>query len=95
MQQAREPPGGKARLSINQSDRAALAADPAIGEDRARAIIEARPFAQWHELTRAQGVDQSLIEQLQGRGVELGAPSQGPSRDLGVGAQPTRTIGRA
>lgn len=95
MEQARDPPEQPPRLSINQSDRAALAADPAIGEARAQAIIEARPFAQWHELTRARGVDQSLIDRLQGMGVELGAPSQGPARDLGVGAQPTRTIGRA
>jgi DNA uptake protein ComE-like DNA-binding protein len=97
MSQSRSEGAENQRLYINQSDRDALAANPAIGEERAQAIIEARPFSTWSELKRA-GVDQELINQLRSEGAELGAPSAGPILEPGSGGHPGRpggNIGRA
>jgi hypothetical protein len=71
------------RINLNQSQRADLAGHPAIGEARARAIVEARPFTQWSELSRAIGVDEALIRRLKEEGAELGAPVPGPTLNPG------------
>lgn len=69
-----------------------------LGEEQARALVEARPFHEWGDLKRIDGLDQDRINALKSAGAELGEPTEGPIVEAGSGGSvdsPSGNIGRA
>lgn len=83
---------------LNLADRDALCRLEGIDESKAQALIEARPFHDWSDLKRVEGIDQDRINALKSAGADLGAPKSGPIGEPGSGgsgASPGGNIGRA
>lgn len=53
------------KISINHSSKAALMQLPGIGPEKAKAIIEARPFQSTFELTKVKGIGPATLKKLQ------------------------------
>ena len=69
-----------------------------LGDEQARALVEARPFREWGDLKRIDGIDQDRINAMKSAGADLGEPSEGPIVEAGSGgsgASPGGNIGRA
>lgn len=69
-----------------------------LGEAQARALVEARPFHEWGDLKRVEGLDQDRINALKSAGAELGEPTEGPIVEPGGGGSADSgagNIGRA
>lgn len=69
-----------------------------MGEEQARALIEARPFHEWGDLKRVEGIDQDRINALKSAGADLGEPTSGPIGEPGKGGgapSPIDNLGRA
>ncbi|MEH6663942.1 MAG: helix-hairpin-helix domain-containing protein [Brevundimonas sp.] len=84
-------------LYLNSADEEALSAMDGIGPDRARKIIEARPFTRWSEVERLTGLDPDKVTALRGEGVELSPHGEGPIGEPGSGGSadsPAGNLGR-
>lgn len=84
-------------VHLNTADLEALSR-LGMGEEQARALIEARPFREWGDLKRVEGIDQDRINALKSAGADLGEPTSGPIREAGSGgsgASPAGNLGRA
>ncbi len=69
--------GGQARaqrgLDLNSASEEELAQAKQIGPERARAIVESRPFESWDDLKEVPGFNDRLIQDLQGAGFRVEA----------------------
>jgi hypothetical protein len=61
-------------LDLNAASEDELA-DVGLGAGRARRIIEARPFRDWEEVSRVEGLTEQVVSQLRGAGAVLGPPN--------------------
>jgi hypothetical protein len=82
-------------LDLNVASREELLDLPGIGEDRAQAILQARPFAALDDLLSVPGIGPIILHRVKERGVVLsGGPSPpreseaGPVYVLSAGDQP-------
>lgn len=66
-------------VDLNSASEDELAEDVGLGAGRARRIVESRPFADWDDLSRVEGVTASVVEELKSKGAIIG-PATGPSR---------------
>jgi DNA uptake protein ComE-like DNA-binding protein len=68
--------GGRARargLDLNSASERELAEATQIGPDRARSIVENRPFETWEDLKEIPGFNDRLIEDLKRTGFTIEA----------------------
>ncbi len=69
--------GGPARarggLELNSATEEELARVKVIGPERARSLVENRPFEDWDDLTEVPGFTDQLIEYLQNAGFRIEA----------------------
>lgn len=69
--------GGQARarrsLDLNTATEEELARVKLIGPERARSIVENRPFEDWDDLTEVPGFNDPLIEYLRNAGFRIEA----------------------
>jgi len=82
---------------LNNADQDALSR-LGMSDEQARALVEARPFLEWGDLKRIDGIDQDRISALKSAGADLGGPSSGPIGEPSSGgsaASPASDIGRA
>ena len=79
-----------AKIDLNTTDFKTLEAVPVIGQDGARAIVAARPFATIDELDRVKGISAERLEQI--RAVVTVATSHVPAK---LGSPTTDTQARA
>lgn len=63
-------------FDLNTVSEQELAAVPWIGEDRARALIQHRPFGHMDEVRRLPGFSEDIIDQLVRGGATIGKSSQ-------------------
>lgn len=59
-------------IDINTASREELAEFPAIGEDRAKTLVEQRPFYDWNEVDELPGFNPTLVDEIQQEGAYLG-----------------------
>jgi DNA uptake protein ComE-like DNA-binding protein len=45
---------------------------PMVGPERARRLIEARPFKSWQEVERVPGFDGGMVDDLKSGGAQIG-----------------------
>lgn len=84
-------------VHLNTADPATLS-QLGISDEQARALVEARPFRQWGDLKRVDGIDQDRINALKSAGAELGEPTSGPIGEPGSGGSggsPGGNLGQA
>lgn len=70
---------------LNTADHEALCRLDGIDSGTAKALMEARPFHQWGDLKRVDGLDQDRINTLKSAGADLGEPMSGPIGEPGSG----------
>jgi competence protein ComEA len=63
-------------IDLNSASEEELARVGGIGRERARRIVETRPFNSWEELKDVEGFSDKLVEDLQNAGATLGARSK-------------------
>jgi hypothetical protein len=66
-------------VDLNAASEEEQAEDVGLGAGRARRIVESRPFADWDDLSRVEGVTASVVEELKSKGAIIGPPA-GPPR---------------
>lgn len=59
-------------VDINTASREELAEFPAIGDDRAKTLVEQRPFYDWSEIDDLPGFTPTLVDEIQQQGGYLG-----------------------
>jgi hypothetical protein len=59
-------------VDINSASEDELADDVGLGAGRARRIIECRPFSDWDDLRRVEGVTDVVVTELRRRGAVIG-----------------------
>lgn len=72
-------------IYLNQASAEDLARLPELDDGKAQALVAARPFRSWQDVSLAEGVDQDLVNALKSAGAELGEPSAGPIGEPGSG----------
>jgi DNA uptake protein ComE-like DNA-binding protein len=64
---------GKAtRVDLNSANEQELAQVGGLGQERARRIVQNRPFRNWNDLKRVEGFSDKLVEDLRHAGATLG-----------------------
>jgi DNA uptake protein ComE-like DNA-binding protein len=63
-------------VDLNTASEEELADLPQVGRDRARAIIQNRPFRNWDEVARISGFGQRMIHHLKSGGARIGGSDQ-------------------
>ncbi|HLV65129.1 MAG TPA: helix-hairpin-helix domain-containing protein [Polyangiaceae bacterium] len=63
--------GGAAGVHLNQASEEELAKVEGLGEERARRLIEKRPFLNWDDLKRVEGFEERLIDDLRRAGAQI------------------------
>ena len=61
-------------VDLNTASEQEIADLPMVGADRARALMEARPFKTWDDIERIPGFGQGMIDDLKSGGAQLGKP---------------------
>jgi len=59
------------KVNLNRAAERELADLPMIGDERARALLDNRPFQSWDDVERIPGFDKGLIDDLKSGGAEL------------------------
>ena len=59
-------------IDLNTATQEDLERLPMIGKERAKLIIENRPFEDWDDLRDIEGFSEGMIDDLKSGGVELG-----------------------
>lgn len=67
-------------VDLNAASEDELAEDVGLGPGRARRIIESRPFKDWDDVRRVEGLTDTVVNELQQAGAVLGPPV--PEREL-------------
>lgn len=63
-------------LQLNSATEDALARELGLGPERARRIVESRPFRSWDDVRRIEGLTDAIVQEMTQSGVELGDPAQ-------------------
>ncbi|MFO7178108.1 MAG: helix-hairpin-helix domain-containing protein [Pseudomonadota bacterium] len=58
-------------VNLNRASEEELARIGGLGEERAKRMIEKRPFLNWDDLKRVDGFEERLIDDLRRAGAEL------------------------
>jgi len=66
-------------IDLNRASAEELDRVGGLGQERARRIIESRPFRSWDDLKRVEGFSDKLVDDLRTAGAALGG-EQSPSR---------------
>lgn len=61
-------------LDLNHAGEEQLDQEVGLGPERARRLVESRPFASWDDVVRIEGFTQAVVDELRSRGAELGDP---------------------
>ncbi len=64
-------------IDLNSASEQDLARVGGIGQERARRIVDARPFRSWDDLKRVEGFSDTLVNDLRQAGATLGGSSRG------------------
>jgi len=67
-----ETTGGAHGIDLNTATEEQLERIVGLGLERARRIIQSRPFRTWEDLKRVQGLHEKLIEDLKKAGATIG-----------------------
>ena len=62
----------KTKININMATKDELASLPKIGDQRAQALLDGRPFDSWEEIEDLPGFDEKLVQDFQQGGGYLG-----------------------
>jgi DNA uptake protein ComE-like DNA-binding protein len=68
--------GDARNIDLNSSSEQELANVGGIGSQRARSIVENRPFRDWEDLKRVEGFSDTLVNDLRQSGATLGSQSR-------------------
>lgn len=63
------------RFDLNTADEASLAKLQNIDPDRARVLVEHRPYKNWREVEKLPGFGPGLVDILAQAGVQIGQPA--------------------
>jgi hypothetical protein len=61
-------------IDLNTASKAELAGFPVIGDERAKTLVEQRPFYDWSEIDDLPGFTPTLVDEIQQQGGYLGGP---------------------
>jgi competence ComEA-like helix-hairpin-helix protein len=64
--------GSAENVDLNKASEEDLQRVGGIGEQRAKRIVENRPFQSWEDLKKVEGFNEKLVEDLQKSGATLG-----------------------
>jgi DNA uptake protein ComE-like DNA-binding protein len=59
-------------VDLNTASEDEIARLPMVGRDRARALIQNRPFQDWDEIARLSGLGKGMILYLKSGGAQIG-----------------------
>jgi DNA uptake protein ComE-like DNA-binding protein len=59
-------------IDLNSASEEELAELPMVGPERARRLIEHRPFNSWEDVERVPGFDEGMIDDLRSGGAQIG-----------------------
>jgi hypothetical protein len=71
-------------IVINSSEEQALA-DAGLGPERARRLVENRPFHSWEDVSRVEGFTHVVVDALKQAGAQLGAPDPAAATRMSEG----------
>jgi DNA uptake protein ComE-like DNA-binding protein len=71
------------QVDINTASKEELAEFPMIGEERARTLVEQRPFYDWSEIDDLPGFSPTLVDEIQQKGAYLGGQIEETGEYLG------------
>jgi DNA uptake protein ComE-like DNA-binding protein len=57
---------------LNSADESELENVGGLGRERARRLVQARPFCSWEAIKKVDGFSDKLVEDLQNAGARLG-----------------------
>lgn len=60
-------------VDLNTADERTLADLPMVGPDRARDLMQNRPFDSWSDVERIPGFDRGMIDDLKSGGATVGS----------------------
>jgi DNA uptake protein ComE-like DNA-binding protein len=63
-------------VDLNTASEDEIAHLPMVGRDRARALIQHRPFRNWDEIARLSGLGKGMISYLKSGGAQIGGLGQ-------------------
>jgi len=66
----------KAQVDLNEASLEDLEKITGVGRERARDIIEHRPFKSWEDVEKVPGFSKGMVEDLQNSGATLGGEQQ-------------------
>ncbi len=69
-------------IDLNSASQAELEKLPVLGKERAKLIVENRPFENWNDVRKVPGFSEGMIDDLRRHGIELGN-SQMPAHRSG------------
>jgi DNA uptake protein ComE-like DNA-binding protein len=61
-------------VDLNTASQQELEDLPMVGPERARKLMDARPFRSWEDVERVPGFDRGMIDDLKSGGAQLGKP---------------------
>ena len=70
-------------IDINTASKEELAEFPPIGEDRAKTLVEQRPFSDWNEIDDLPGFNPTLVDEIQQEAPILGGQVEETAEYLG------------
>ena len=65
--------GNAEGVDLNSADEEQLESVGGLGRERARRIVQGRPFRSWDDLKRVDGFDEKLVDDLRQSGATLGS----------------------
>lgn len=69
-------------IDLNSASEQEIADLPMVGPDRARALLNARPFHSWDDVRRISGFGPGMVDDLKSGGAQIGSlETDGASHD--------------
>src|SRR6476659_9808610 len=59
-------------VDMNSATEDELAEDVGLGPGRARRIVQSRPFSNWDDVRRVEGITDVVVEELKSKGATIG-----------------------
>ena len=76
------PVHGAHGVDMNLSSEDVLANEVGLGPERARRIVESRPFRSWDDIARIEGFTAAVVDELKRQGARLGDPEHADVQPL-------------